>query len=274
MLEKARALPADEVVVDLEDSVAPGEKEQARRAVAQAIREGDWGGRSVAVRINACDSHHCHRDVIEVLAGSGEALTSLVVPKVESAAELEFVDRLAGMEEAGRAAPIGLQALVETATGLRQVDELSRASARLEALIVGYADLAASLGRPPGADRWDWVRETVLSAARAAGVQAIDGPWLQIADADGFHASAERSRVLGYDGKWAVHPSQLELLNELYAPTREEFEQALGVLAALERSESAAGRGAVMVDGAMVDEASRKLARRVVAAGEAAGLTS
>ena len=247
--------------------------------MAEAIRDGDWGARNVVVRINACDSRHCYRDVVEVVSGAGDTLAGLVVPKVESAADVEFVDRLAAMveEECGRRRPLGLQALVETAAGLRRIDELACASGRLEALIVGYADLAASLGRPPptgpGPDeRWDWVLETVLSAARAAGLQAIDGPWLQIADAEGFRASAERSRALGYDGKWALHPSQLELLNELYAPTREEFERAREVLRALDRGEASDGRGAVLLDGAMVDEASGKLARRVVAAGEAAGL--
>jgi citrate lyase subunit beta/citryl-CoA lyase len=279
MLEKARALDADEVVIDLEDSVAAGAKDQARGAVVEAIRDGDWGARSVAVRINACDSHHCYRDVVQVVSGAGDALASLVVPKVESAADVEFVARLTAMveEEGGRARPLGLQALVETAAGLRRIDEIAGAGPRLEALIVGYADLAASLGRRapagPGPDeRWDWVLETVLSAARTAGLQAIDGPWLQIEDAEGFRASAQRSRALGYDGKWALHPSQLELLNELYAPTREEFERAQEVLRALARAEGSDGRGAVLLDGAMVDEASAKLARRVVAAGEAAGL--
>lgn len=281
MLAKARALPADEIVIDLEDSVAAAAKAEARGAVAEAIRGGDWGGRSVAVRLNPTENRHCYRDVIEVLAGAGGALSTLVVPKAQSAADLQFVDRLAGMveDETARARPVGLQALIETAAGLRRIDEIADASPRLQALIVGYADLAASLGRPlagetPPDDRWLWALETVLSAARAAGLQAIDGPWLAIADANGFRDSAERSRALGYDGKWAVHPSQLELLNRLYAPSREEFDHALGVLRALEQSESSDGRGAVLLDGAMVDEASRKLARRVVAAGEAAGLAT
>jgi citrate lyase subunit beta / citryl-CoA lyase len=290
MLEKAQALPADELVIDLEDSVAPDAKAQARAAVGAAVRDGEWGGRGVAVRINGPESPHCHRDVIEVVAAAGEALTSLVVPKVRAAGDLDFVDRLLGMVEAesGRTRQLALQALIETATGLARIHEIAHASPRLEALIVGYADLAASLGRPPGAGaherltgdrlgghaageaRWGWVQEAVLVAARDAGLQAIDGPWLEIADVEGFRASARGSRSLGYDGKWALHPDQLEFLNELFAPTEEEISRAEAILEALERSEATQGAGALLLDGEMVDEASRKLARRIVTSAEAA----
>ncbi|MDQ3408797.1 MAG: CoA ester lyase [Actinomycetota bacterium] len=277
MLVKARTLAADEVVIDLEDSVAPPVKAQARAAVTAAVAQEDWGERAVAVRINGPATPWCHRDVIDVVAGSGEGLTSLVVPKVESPGEIEFVDRLAGMveQEVGRAAPVGLQALIETATGLRHIHAIAHASARLETLIVGYADLSASLGLSteaayPG-DRWHHVLSTVLIAARDAGLQAIDGPYLAIKDLDGFRATAQRAHALGYDGKWALHPTQIDVLNELFAPSPEELEQARGVLDALEAAESGEGsRGAVMHDGAMIDEASRKLATQVVARGAAA----
>lgn len=278
MLAKSRALRADELVIDLEDSVAPAAKAKARVTVAGLIARGQFGEHSLAVRINGPATHWCHRDVIEVIAGAGGALGSLVVPKVESPGELEFVDRLARMveHESARAAPVALQALIETATGLRNVHAIAQASPHLETLIVGYADLSASLGLPLGSqdsgDRWQYVLETVLVAARAAGLQAIDGPYLAIEDHDGFRASAERARVMGYDGKWALHPTQIDLLNELFAPTAEEFARARAVLDALETGEREGGRGALMLDGSMIDEASRKLAAQVIARAEASGV--
>jgi len=273
MLVKARTLASDEVVIDLEDSVAPAEKGNARAAVAATLAQGGWGARAVAVRINGPATHWCHRDVIDIVAsaGGGDDLGSLVVPKVESAEELQFVARLAGMveQEVARAVPVGLQALIETATGLRQIHAIAHASPRLETLIVGYADLSASLGLPPeGAypgDRWHHVLQTVLIAARDAGVQAIDGPYLAIADLAGFRAAAQRARALGYDGKWALHPTQIDVLNELFAPGPEELAQARAVLGVLQAAEREEARGAVMLDGAMIDEASRKLAAQVLA---------
>ncbi|PZS08432.1 MAG: CoA ester lyase, partial [Solirubrobacterales bacterium] len=215
-------------------------------------------------------------DVIDAVAGAGEGLGSLVVPKVQAAGELEFVDRLAGMveQEVGRAAPVGLQALIETATGLREIHAIAHASPRLQALIVGYADLSASLGLPPvddyPGDRWHHVLETVLIAARDAGLQAIDGPYLAIGDLDGFRASAQRARALGYDGKWALHPAQIDVLNEVFAPSDGELAGARAVLDALAEAERSDQRGAVMLDGAMIDEASRKLAEQVLARARAA----
>lgn len=278
MLAKARILPADEVIIDLEDSVAPQIKDDTRAAVAAAIRAGGWHARTLTVRINAPTTRWCYRDVIELVEKAGDTLACLVVPKVERAADIAFVDTLLRMveENVERRELIGLQALIETATGLRHVHGIADASPRLEALIVGYADLAASLGRPPAADypgdRWHWVLETVLVAARAAGLQAIDGPWLDIRDLRGFEAAAARGRALGYDGKWAVHPTQVERLNQLFSPTAEEFEKAHAILDALARAAAGEGRGAVMFEGAMIDEATRKLAAQTVARGEAAGL--
>ncbi len=275
MLAKAPTLAADEVVIDLEDAVAPSAKAQARAAVTAAIAQEDWEGRGVAVRINGPVTRWCHRDVIDIVAGAGDGLGSLVVPKAESPTDLEFVDRLAGMveQEIDRTAPVGLQALIETATGLRHIHAIAHASARLEALIVGYADLSASLGLPPEdespGDRWHHVVATVLIAARDAGLQAIDGPHLAIKDLEGFRAAAQRARALGYDGKWALHPTQIEVLNDLFAPSAEEREQARAVLDALEAAERE-GRGVVMLDGEMIDEASRMLAAQVVARDEAA----
>jgi citrate lyase subunit beta/citryl-CoA lyase len=280
MLVKARTLQADEIIIDLEDSVAANEKVRAREQVCSALAQGDWSAPTIAVRINATTSRWCHRDVIELIAGAGDRLAALIIPKVEGPGDVEFVARLAALveQESGRRDPVGLELLIETATGLTRVGESARASDRVQSLIVGYADLAASLGHPireageEPADHWYWVLQTVLVAARDAGVQAIDGPFFDIADADGLRARAARSRSLGYEGKWALHPSQIGPLNEVFSPTPAEFEQASAVLAELARAESDDGRGAVLLDGGMIDEAMRKQAVQVVARGRAAGL--
>ena len=273
MLDKARTLEADEVIIDLEDSVAADAKAQAREQVCVALRTGEWRAGTVAVRINATTSQWCHRDVTELIAGAGERLAALVVPKVEGSSDVDFVARLAGMveQESGREQPVGLELLIETATGLTRIHESARASERVEALIVGYADLAASLGHPireageETADHWHWVLQTVLVAARDAGAQAVDGPYFEVADVEGLRLRAERARSLGYDGKWALHPAQIPPLNEVFSPTRAEFEQASAVLDELARAEQADGRGAVLLDGQMIDEAMRKQATQVVA---------
>jgi citrate lyase subunit beta / citryl-CoA lyase len=266
MLAKAAGLSADEVVIDLEDSVVPERKGEARALVAETLRS--WKGPAVAVRINPLASSW-GRDDVAALARLQDAVGSLVVPKVESRAELEEVERLLGRGPGGP----GLQALIETAAGLLRVGELAGASERLEALITGYADLAASLGRPPRSeypgDRWHHVRETVLVAARAAGLQAIDGPHLEVADLEGLRVEAGRARALGFDGKWALHPAQVEPLNAAFSPTVDELDHARAVLEALEQ---AGDRGAALLDGEMIDEASRKLATQVLARGRAAGL--
>ncbi|HWF36272.1 MAG TPA: CoA ester lyase [Solirubrobacteraceae bacterium] len=280
MLAKARALEADEVIIDLEDSVPAELKAQARAQVCEALRAGAWSAGTVAVRINATTSPWCHRDVIELIEGAGERLAAFVVPKVEGSEDVEFVARLAGLveQESGRTQRVGLELLIETATGLRRIHDSARASDRVEALIVGYADLAASLGHPmreageEPADHWHHVLQSVLIAARDAGALAIDGPYFEIGDLEGLRIRAERARSFGYDGKWALHPSQIASLNEVFSPTPAEFEQASAVLAELERAEQADGRGAVLLEGQMIDEAMRKQATKVVASGRAAGL--
>jgi len=274
MLAKAQEQPADELVIDLEDAVVPDGKEAARATVIAAIRDGSWGQRSIVVRVNPLATEWGRRDVEEVVAGAGEALGGLVVPKVESPGELEELDSLLDEteERAGRE-PVGLQALIETAAGLVRAAEIARASARLEALIIGFADLAASLGRSSGADypgdRWHWVRETVLVAARSEGLQAIDGPHLDVRDLEGLALEAGRARALGLDGKWALHPGQIEPINAAFSPAQAEVDRAGAIIDALAGSE---GRGAVSLDGEMIDEASRKLAAQVLARGQAAGL--
>ena len=278
MLAKAAGLAADEVVIDLEDAVAASAKDDARSAVVSALAAGRLEGQTIAVRVNGVDTPWCHRDIVALADGpAAGVVTSLVVPKVQAPEDIEWVARLLDAIGAG-AGPIRLQALIETAAGLRRAGDIGQADPRLEALILGYADLRASLGRPPDAqeppDRWSFAQEAVLVAARAAGLQAIDGPHLRVDDAAGLQAWASHTRALGYDGKWAIHPSQLDMLNATFSPTHQEVERARGIVAALQRAEADAGRGAVMLDGEMIDEALRKQALAVVARAHAAELPS
>ena len=265
-LGKGPALAADEVVLDLEDAVLPAAKDEARVAVVEALG-GEWAAESVAVRVNAIGSAWCHLD-LAALATAGNGRLTAVLPKVESAGDLAFADRLlAGAEAAaGRATPVRLLALIETAAGLAAAAEIARASERLDGLILGYADLAASLGRTGGSapEDWRYAQETVLVAARAAGIQAIDGPHLGIRDDDAFRAGVAHARTLGFDGKWAIHPAQLDALREAFTPTDDEIADAREVLAALDAA-AADGEGAVGVGDRMLDEALALSARRVLA---------
>jgi citrate lyase subunit beta / citryl-CoA lyase len=259
-LAKAAGLAADEVVIDLEDAVAVGAKDAARAATVSAL--GSWDGPTVAVRVNAPRTPWCHLD-LAALGALARPPVSVVLPKVESAGDLAFVDRLLDGVEEGRR--LRVQALIETAAGLALVDEIAGASERLDALILGYADLGASLGGTRGLDAWLPAQHAVIVAARAHGLQAIDGPHLGVEVDAGFRAAAERARELGYDGKWAIHPRQVEALNELFSPTEAEVERARAVVDALERAERERGAGAVSLDGEMLDEAVRVAAERVLA---------
>jgi citrate lyase subunit beta / citryl-CoA lyase len=267
-LAKGATLAADEVVVDLEDAVVPAAKDDARAALVEAL-SGEWAAESVAVRVNAIGSPWCHRDLAALAASGREALTA-VLPKVEHPHDLAFADRLmAGAEAAGgRSTPVRLLALVETAAGLAASTEIARASERLDGLILGYADLAASLGRT-GEQDWRFAQESVLVAARAAGIQAIDGPYLGTRDDDAFRAQVTHARTLGFDGKWAIHPAQLDTLRQAFTPTDDELADAREVLAALERA-AADGVGAVADGDRMLDEALALSARRVLARAGAA----
>lgn len=275
MLNKAAAIAADELVFDLEDAVARPAKDEAREAAL--ARLADWSGASVAVRVNAPRTPWCHLDLAALGAAPGPQQLSVVLPKVESAGDVEFAEHLlAGAEAggAGRERPLGLQALIETAAGLAAVEEIAAAGeGRLEALILGYADLAASLGRSRGyasdPKAWLAVQDRLLTAARANGLQAIDGPFLAVAPDEPFLAAARHARDLGFDGKWAIHPSQVAALTEVFTPDDEEVEHARAVLAALERAELEGGAGAVALDGEMLDAALAASARRLLArAGE------
>lgn len=269
MLAKAPAVGADELVLDLEDAVAPYAKHEARERVAGPPATDPYGDCTVAVRVNAPGTPWSHDDLV-AMASATPGPRSVVVPKVESAGDLAFVDRLLdGAERAAeREIPLRVQALIETAQGLARVYEIAAASERLDALILGYADLGASLGRSPAGARdlagWRPAQEAVLTAARAHGLQAIDGPHLGISVDDEFLAAATVVRDAGFDGKWAIHPSQVPVLNELFAPTPDEVAWARDVVAALDTAEQAQGRGTVAVDGRMVDEAVRVAALRTL----------
>lgn len=273
-LAKAGGAGADEVVVDLEDSVAVAAKDEARVAAVEVLR--GWDDQTVSVRVNPPGSRWCHLELAAIAALENQP-RSIVVPKVESTGDLAFVDRLLdGVEAAaGRSRQLGVQALIETPAGLANAGEIARSSERLEALILGYADLAASLGRSAAGamrlDLWLAAQEAVLVAARQQGLQAIDGPFLGTAPDQSFRAAAQRSRDLGFDGKWAIHPSQIIALNELFSPTDEELAHARAVLAALERVEQNENAGAVALDGEMLDEAVRRAAIRVLARSGPAG---
>jgi citrate lyase subunit beta/citryl-CoA lyase len=285
MLAKAPGLPADEVFMDLEDSVAPLAKEEARSNIIQALKEGDWTGKTVVVRVNGVYTKWCYRDVIEVVENAGQFLDCVMVPKVEYATDVTFVaDLLRQIEETiGLEKRIGLEVQIETATGVTNVDAIAAASDRTETLIFGPADMSASLGLPaltaglpmpnyPG-DHWHYILSRILVAARTAGLQAIDGPYLVIKDLEGFRGMALRARALGYDGKWALHPGQIDVLNAVFAPTQDEFDKAEAIVEAYEHATDVEMKGAVMFGTEMIDEASRKMAEQLAARGRAAGMT-
>ncbi len=284
MLAKAPSSRADEVFPDLEDSVAPGAKEEARANVVQALKEGDWTGKTVVVRINGVQTRWCYRDVIEVVENAGQYLDCLMIPKAEYATDVTFVDDLLRMIEdtTGLDRRVGLEVQIETATGLTNIDDIAAASDRTETLIFGPADMSASLGLPaltaglpmpnyPG-DHWHHVLSTILIAARNAGLQAIDGPYRVVKDLDGFREGALRARALGYDGKWALHPGQIDVLNDVFAPTQEEFDKAEAIMEAYAHAADVERTGAVMFGTEMIDEASRKMAEQVATRGRAAGM--
>jgi citrate lyase subunit beta/citryl-CoA lyase len=270
MLAKAPTRGADEIIIDLEDAVALSAKDEARDTVVAVLDEPQWRGVQTAVRVNAPCTPWCHLDVI-ALASHPNAPASIIVPKVESAGDLGFVERLLdGVEAAAQTGrTMRVQALIENAAGVANVNEIAAASPRLDSLILGYADLSASLGRARGAmaelDSWRAIQDALLVAARANKLSAIDGPYLGVKVDEGFTAAAERARDMGFDGKWAIHPAQVAALNELFTPTEEEVEAARAVIDALEAAERDAGAGAVALEGQMLDEAVRVAALRVLA---------
>jgi citrate lyase subunit beta/citryl-CoA lyase len=287
MLAKGPSLGADMVFIDLEDSVSPLEKEAARTKAVNAIKNQGWGDTVLCVRINAWDTPWTAYDVIEVVGNAGERLEEIMLPKVQTAAEVVAMDLLLTQVEQKAGLPIGqigIEAQIETARGLINVDEICAASPRLETIILGPVDMSASMEMPglrgglaideyPG-DYFHYVFVKILMAGRANGLQVIDGPYVAIRDTEGFREFAKRTEVLGYDGKWALHPDQVTILNELFSPSQEQFDKARDILDAYEKATTEGDRkGAVMFGDEMIDEASRKVAVKLVSRGERAGLS-
>src|SRR5256714_8051930 len=285
MLAKAPTLGADMVFIDLEDSVAPLEKDAARENAVKAINEGDWGDKVLCVRVNAWDTKWTYRDVIYVVENASERLDEIMPPKVQNAAEVHALDLLLTQIEAttGRAAKVGIEAQIETTRGLINVEEICAASPRLETIIFGPADFAASMEMPIltagvripecSGDHFHYVFNKILMAGRANGLQAIDGPYLKVRDSEGFRDYCQRTRILGFDGKWALHPDQVTILNEVFSPTQEQFDRAWDILEAYKQATEGDRMGAVMFGDEMIDEASRKMAIKFVTRGERAGLS-
>jgi citrate lyase subunit beta / citryl-CoA lyase len=284
-LARARDLPADEVMLDLEDSVAPAAKDQARDLAVAALETGGWGGKLVAVRVNGATTPWAYRDVIAIVAGAPGAVDSVVLPKVTSAAQVGWLDLLLGQVEQAAGVPAGrtrIEAQIEDAAGLAAVDAIAAASERLVSLVFGPADFMASIGmrsltvggQPEGYefDAHHYPLMRLLVAARAAGLQAIDGPYARIHDTDGLRKAATRVAALGFDGKWVLHPAQVDVVNEVFTPSPADYARAVAILDAYESATSVDRRGAVMLGDEMIDEASRKMALMIAAKGAAAGL--
>jgi citrate lyase subunit beta/citryl-CoA lyase len=284
-LAKARGLAADEVMLDLEDSVAPAAKDGARRLAVQALNGGGWDGKLVAVRINGASTPWAYQDVIAVVTGAPGAVGSLVLPKVSSPAAVTWLDVMLGQAEQAAGLPAGkirIEAQIEDAAGLAAAEAIAAASPRLASLVFGPADFMASVGmrsltvggQPEGYefDAHHYALMRMLVAAKANGLQAIDGPYARIQDAEGLRKAAASAAALGYDGKWVLHPAQVAVVNEVFTPSVDDYWRALRVLDAYGRATSVEQRGAVMLGEEMIDEASRKLAQSLVAKGEAAGL--
>ena len=277
LFEKAAASAADYVFLDLEDAVTPDDKESARHNVIEALAGIDWRAaqKTVSVRINGLDTPYMYRDLIDVVEQAGAHLDTVLIPKVGVPGDVYTVDALLSqMEQAlGLSHRIGVEALIETALGMANVEAVAAASPRLEALHFGVADYAASCrartmtigGLNPDypGDQWHSALSRLLVACRANGLRAIDGPFGDFSDPEGFMAGARRAAALGYDGKWAIHPAQVDLANEVFTPPAAEVEQARRVLEALDEA-AAAGRGAAQLDGRMIDAASARMAHNVV----------
>ncbi len=290
MLEKAPTAGADLVFLDLEDAVAPDDKEQARANIIQALRTYDWSRCAVSIRINGLDTHYCYRDVVEIVEACGDRLDTVLIPKVGSAADVYFVATLLSqIEQAKGYAPIAIHILIETAMGMANVEEIARACPeRMEAMVFGVADYAASLrarttqigGANPDygmlsdpsaegvrqfhwGDQWHYGISRMAAACRAYGLRPIDGPFGDFGDPEGFRAAARRAAALGCEGKWAIHPSQVALANDVFTPAEAEVTRARRILEAMEQA-AKEGKGAVSLDGRLIDAASIRMAENVV----------
>ena len=277
MFDKAARSAADYVFLDLEDAVSPGDKPQARKNVIEALNDIDWRGlgKTVSVRINSLDTHYMYRDVVDVVEQAGDRLDTILIPKVGVAADVYMVDALVTQIETAKGFDnrIGLEALIEITLGMANVDAIAMSSPRMEAMHFGVADYAASCrarttsigGLNPDypGDQWHHGLSRMLVACRAYGLRAIDGPYGDFNDPEGYLDAARRAAALGYEGKWAIHPSQIELAHEVFSPPEAEVERARRILAALEAA-AAAGKGAAQLDGRMIDAASARMAENLV----------
>ena len=287
MLDKAQGLPADQVFLDLEDAVAPLAKPGARKNVIAALNNGDWGGKIRVVRVNDLTTHWTYGDVIEVVEGAGANLDAIMLPKVQEASHVQWLDLTLGQIEKQMglvAGSIGIEVQIENARGLVNVDAIAAASPRVETIIFGPADFMASINMRslvvgalipdyPG-DPYHYILMRILMAARMHDLQAIDGPFLQIRDVDAYTEVAKRSAALGFDGKWVLHPGQIDAANAVYSPSQADYDHAELILDAYEfaTSEEGGKLGAVMLGDEMIDEASRKMALVLSAKGRAAGM--
>ena len=282
MFEKAAASNVDYVFLDLEDAVAPDDKLAARANIIQALRDIDWrgAGKTISIRINGLDTHYMYRDVVEIVEQAGEFLDTILIPKVGVPSDVYMVDAMLSQIETavGINHRIGLEALIETTLGMANVEAIAMASDRLEAMHFGVADYAASCrarttnigGLNPDypGDQWHDGLSRMLVACRAYGLRPVDGPFGDFNDPEGFQLAARRAAALGYEGKWAIHPSQIDLANGVFSPPASEVDRAKRILVALEEA-AAQGKGAAQLDGRMIDAASARMAENVVAMDDA-----
>ena len=282
MIDKAADSDADVIFLDCEDAVAPPEKDAARSNIVQALNDIDWAGKGkkMSVRINGLDTHYMYKDVVDIVEQAGDKLDTILVPKVGVPADLYMVEAMVNQIEQGkgRAPHIQLEALIETALGMANVLDIAKFGGRLEALHFGVADYSASLRARttnigglnphyPG-DQWHHALSAMTIACRAYGLRAIDGPFGDFSDPEGYKDGARRGAALGIEGKWAIHPSQIELANDVFSPPTEEVEKARKIIAALREAE-AQGKGAASLDGKMIDAASERMADNVIAVDDA-----
>ncbi|WKG08508.1 CoA ester lyase [Nocardia sp. PE-7] len=289
MIAKAKTLPVDEVFLDLEDAVAPGAKAAARANIVAALNEPGWGSQLRVVRVNDWSTEWTFTDVISVVEGAGSWIDAILLPKVTDAGQVQALDLLltqvekASGLEVGR---IGIEPQIENALGLRNIDAIATASPRVQTLVFGPADFMASINmrtlvvgeQPEGydvGDAYHHILMTILLAARAHGLQAIDGPYLQVRDVEGFRRAAGRTAALGFDGKWVLHPGQVDAANEIFSPRQADYDRAELILEtyAFHTSEAGGARGAVMLGDEMIDEASAKMAQVIADKGRAAGMS-
>ncbi|UWQ37909.1 L-malyl-CoA/beta-methylmalyl-CoA lyase [Leisingera aquaemixtae] len=288
LFEKMAASAADVINLDLEDSVAPSDKDQARANVIEAINSVDWGNKYLSVRINGLDTPYWYRDVVDILEQAGDRLDQIMIPKVGCAEDVYAVDALVtAIERAkGRTKPVSFEVIIESAAGIAHVEEIAKSSPRLQAMSLGAADFAASMGmqttgiggtqenyymiregQKHWSDPWHWAQAAIVAACRTHGILPVDGPFGDFSDEEGYIAQAKRSATLGMVGKWAIHPSQIALANQVFTPSEEAVAEAREILAAMEEAK-ASGAGATVYKGRLVDIASIKQAEVIVAQAE------